>query len=58
MLTDGGAVAAAMNDGDGGGLRAMTPRCTWIQMGTVGPSWTDELAAVAAAREVPSSTRQ
>jgi 3-hydroxyisobutyrate dehydrogenase len=53
MLSDGGAVAAVMNDGDGGGLRAMTPGCTWIQMGTVGPSWTDELAAVGAAREVP-----
>jgi 3-hydroxyisobutyrate dehydrogenase len=53
MLTDGGVVAAVMNDADGGGLAAMTPGCTWIQMGTIGPSWTDELAALAAARGVP-----
>jgi 3-hydroxyisobutyrate dehydrogenase len=53
MLTDNGAVAAVMNDADGGGLAAMTPGCTWIQMGTIGPSWTDELAALATARGVP-----
>jgi 3-hydroxyisobutyrate dehydrogenase-like beta-hydroxyacid dehydrogenase len=53
MLTDGDAVAGVMNDADGGGLAAMTPRCTWIQMGTIGPSWTDDLAALAAARGAP-----
>jgi 3-hydroxyisobutyrate dehydrogenase len=53
MLTDGGAVAAVMNAADGGGLAAMTPGCTWIQMGTIGPSWTDQFAALAAARGVP-----
>jgi 3-hydroxyisobutyrate dehydrogenase len=58
MLSDGGAVAAVMNDRDGGGFRAMTPGCTWIQMGTIGPSWTDELAPSPRRAKCPSSTRQ
>jgi 3-hydroxyisobutyrate dehydrogenase len=51
MLTDGAATAATM-DGEQGALAAMRHGSIWIQMGTVGLSWTDRLAELAAAHEI------
>jgi 3-hydroxyisobutyrate dehydrogenase len=52
MLTGGSAVGSVMGADGGGALEAMAPGCTWIQMGTIGLSWTDEFGARAAARGV------
>jgi 3-hydroxyisobutyrate dehydrogenase len=52
MLTDGMATASVIAPAGGGALEAMPDGCTWIQMGTVGPTWTDLLAAGAAATGV------
>jgi 3-hydroxyisobutyrate dehydrogenase len=49
MLTDGMATASVIAPAGGGALDAMPRGCTWIQMGTIGPTWTDLLAAGAAA---------
>jgi 3-hydroxyisobutyrate dehydrogenase len=49
MLTDGMATASVIAPAGGGALEAMPAGCTWIQMGTIGPTWTDLLAAGAAA---------
>lgn len=52
MLTDGMATASVIAPAGGGALEAMPRGCTWIQMGTIGPTWTDLLAAGAAAAGV------
>jgi 3-hydroxyisobutyrate dehydrogenase len=52
MLTDGLAAASVIAPGGGGALEAMPRDCTWIQMGTIGPTWTDLLAEGAAASGV------
>ena len=52
MLTDGMATAGVIAPAGGGALEAMPRGCTWIQMGTIGPTWTDLLAAGAAASGV------
>ena len=52
MLTDGMATASVIAPAGGGALEAMPRGCTWIQMGTIGPTWTDLLAAGAAASGV------
>jgi 3-hydroxyisobutyrate dehydrogenase len=52
MLTDGMAAASVIAPAGGGALEAMPRGCTWIQMGTIGPTWTDLLAAGAAATGV------
>jgi 3-hydroxyisobutyrate dehydrogenase len=52
MLTDGMAAASVIAPAGGGALEAMPEGCTWIQMGTIGPTWTDLLAAGAASRGV------
>jgi 3-hydroxyisobutyrate dehydrogenase len=52
MLSDGMATASVIAPAGGGVLAAMPPGCTWIQMGTIGPTWTDLLAAGAAATGV------
>jgi 3-hydroxyisobutyrate dehydrogenase len=52
MLTDGMAAASVIAPTGGGALEAMPAGCTWIQMGTIGPTWTDLLAAAAAASGV------
>ena len=52
MLTDGMAAASVIAPAGGGALEAMPAGCTWIQMGTIGPTWTDLLAAGAAASGV------
>jgi 3-hydroxyisobutyrate dehydrogenase len=52
MLTDGMAAASVIAAAGGGALEAMPAGCTWIQMGTIGPTWTDLLAAAAAASGV------
>jgi 3-hydroxyisobutyrate dehydrogenase len=52
MLTDGMAAASVIAPAGGGALEAMPRGCTWIQMGTIGPTWTDLLAAAAAASGV------
>jgi 3-hydroxyisobutyrate dehydrogenase len=49
MLTDGMVTASVIAPAGGGALEAMPRGCTWIQMGTIGPTWTDLLAAGAAA---------
>jgi 3-hydroxyisobutyrate dehydrogenase len=46
------AVASVMVAAGGGALDAMRPYSTWIQMGTISPSWTAELAGRAAARGI------
>jgi len=51
-LTDGMAAASVIAPAGGGALAAMPPGCVWIQMGTIGPTWTDLLAAGAAASNV------
>jgi 3-hydroxyisobutyrate dehydrogenase len=51
MLTDAGAVIAAMT-GDDGGLAAMTSPAIWLQMSTVGEDGTDRCAQLAADRGV------
>jgi 3-hydroxyisobutyrate dehydrogenase len=52
MLTDGMAAASVIAPAGGGALAAMPRGCTWIQMGTIGPTWTDLLAAAAAASSI------
>jgi 3-hydroxyisobutyrate dehydrogenase len=52
MLTDGMAAASVIAPAGGGALEAMPRGCTWIQMGTIGTTWTDLLAAGAAASGV------
>ena len=51
MLTDGPAVQSVL-DGPNGVLGAATTGLVWIQMGTIGVDWTDQLAATAAERGV------
>ena len=51
-ITGSRAVASVMAAAGGGALDAMRTYCTWIQMGTISPSWTDELAGRAAARGI------
>jgi 3-hydroxyisobutyrate dehydrogenase len=52
MLSDGMATASVIAPAGGGVLAAMPPGCTWIQMGTIGLTWADLLAAGAAASGV------
>src|SRR6266540_2972360 len=52
MLTDGMATASVIAPAGGGALAAMPRGCTWIQMGTIGLTWTDLLAAGAAASSI------
>jgi len=51
MLADGTATAETM-DGDAGVASRMGPGSIWIQMGTVGVTWTDRLAKIAADHEI------
>jgi 3-hydroxyisobutyrate dehydrogenase len=51
-ITGDRAVACVMVVAGGGALDAMRPYCTWIQMGTISPSWTAEFAGRAAARGI------
>src|SRR5215211_2202102 len=51
-LSDGMATASVIAPAGGGALDAMPRSCTWIQMGTIGLTWTDLLAAAAAASGV------
>jgi 3-hydroxyisobutyrate dehydrogenase len=51
-ITGDRAVASVMVAAGGGALDAMRPCCAWIQMGTISPSWTAELAGRAAARGI------
>src|SRR3954468_11700409 len=39
MLTAGMASASVIAPAGGGALEAMPRGCTWIQMGTIGPTW-------------------
>src|SRR4051794_3262414 len=52
MLTDGMATASVIAPAGGGALAAMPAGCTWIQMGTIGLTWTDLLGAGAASSGV------
>jgi 3-hydroxyisobutyrate dehydrogenase len=52
MLTDGRAVASVMAPTGGGALAAIAPGCAWIQMSTIGATWTDLFAAAAATHGV------
>ena len=51
MLADGAATAETM-DGDDRAASRLGPESIWIQMGTVGVTWTDRLAELAADHEV------
>jgi 3-hydroxyisobutyrate dehydrogenase len=51
MLTDGEATAETI-DGTAGAASGLGPGSIWIQMGTVGVTWTERLAERAAAHEV------
>ncbi|MDX6582452.1 MAG: 3-hydroxyisobutyrate dehydrogenase [Solirubrobacterales bacterium] len=51
MLTDGAATADTV-DGDDGAASALRPGSIWIQMGTVGVTWTQRLAELAASHEI------
>jgi 3-hydroxyisobutyrate dehydrogenase len=51
MLADGAATAETM-DGDDGVLSGLGPESIWIQMGTVGVTWTERLAELAADYEI------
>jgi 3-hydroxyisobutyrate dehydrogenase len=51
MLTDGEATAETI-DGAEGAANGLKPGSIWIQMGTVGVTWTERLAERAAAEEI------